>query len=146
MLDCASVLRLNLVRGLSAGQVQFRVQRRGLIDDTLAVGSRPQRAWAAEGQKRSTSSLGNRVQINAEGSQTRMNRAIARQSSPIVVSVEQACHAGGRGFESRRSRSRSRHFRATRGWLRASLASVFASSAPRRHTVAGLGASRESEP
>jgi hypothetical protein len=33
-----------------------------------------------------------------------MNRAIARQSSPIVVSVEQACHAGGRGFESRRSR------------------------------------------
>ncbi len=36
--------------------------------------------------------------------QSRMNRAIARQSSPIVVSVEQACHAGGRGFESRRSR------------------------------------------
>ncbi|MEO8290136.1 MAG: hypothetical protein ABI649_03970, partial [Gaiellaceae bacterium] len=31
---------------------------------------------------------------------SRMNRAIARQSSPIVVSVEQACHAGGRGFES----------------------------------------------
>jgi hypothetical protein len=37
--------------------------------------------------------------------QSRINRAIARQSSPIVVSVEQACHAGGRGFESRRSRS-----------------------------------------
>jgi hypothetical protein len=51
MLDCASVLRLNLVRGLSAGQVQFREQRRRLIDDTLAVGSRPQRAWAAEGQQ-----------------------------------------------------------------------------------------------
>ena len=33
-----------------------------------------------------------------------MNRAIARQSSPIVASREQACHAGGRGFESRRSR------------------------------------------
>jgi hypothetical protein len=33
-----------------------------------------------------------------------MNRAIARQSSPIVASLEQACHAGGRGFESRRSR------------------------------------------
>jgi hypothetical protein len=39
--------------------------------------------------------------------QSRMNRAIARPSSPIVVSVEQACHAGGRGFESRRSRIRS---------------------------------------
>src|SRR6266540_5013007 len=34
-----------------------------------------------------------------------MNRAIARQSSPIVVFVEHACHARGRGFESRRSRS-----------------------------------------
>jgi hypothetical protein len=33
-----------------------------------------------------------------------MNRAIARQSSPIVASLEHACHAGGRGFESRRSR------------------------------------------
>ena len=33
-----------------------------------------------------------------------MNRAIARQSSLIVVFVEHACHTGGRGFESRRSR------------------------------------------
>ena len=31
----------------------------------------------------------------------RVNRAIARQSSPIVVSMEQACHAGGRGFDAR---------------------------------------------
>jgi hypothetical protein len=44
---------------------------------------------------------------DGQSAQTRMNRAIARQSSPIVVSVEQACHAGGRGFESRRSRKNS---------------------------------------
>ena len=57
-----------------------------------------------KGSKRPKSSLRKRAQITAEGSQTRMNRAIARQWLPIVVSAEQACHAGGRGFESRRSR------------------------------------------
>src|SRR6266511_6200492 len=41
---------------------------------------------------------------DVRGPQSRINRAIARQSSPIVASLEQACHAGGRGFESRRSR------------------------------------------
>ena len=39
--------------------------------------------------------------------QTRINRVIARQSSPIVVSLEVACHARGRGFESRRSRRKT---------------------------------------
>jgi hypothetical protein len=33
-----------------------------------------------------------------------MNRAIPCQSWPIVATAEVACHAGGRGFESRRSR------------------------------------------
>ena len=35
-----------------------------------------------------------------------MDRAIAPPSSSTVVSLEVACHAGGRGFESRRSRFR----------------------------------------
>jgi hypothetical protein len=35
---------------------------------------------------------------------SRMNRAIPRQSSSTVVTLEPGCHAGGRGFESRRSR------------------------------------------
>ncbi|MEO5575579.1 MAG: hypothetical protein ABIR67_05785 [Gaiellaceae bacterium] len=49
-----------------------------------------------------------------------INRAIACPSSPIVVSVEQACHAGGRGFDSRRSRSETRrtHSAARRPGLR----------------------------
>jgi hypothetical protein len=57
-----------------------------------------------KGSKRSKSSLCNLAQISRQSPQSRINRAIARQSSPIVVSVEHACHAGGRGFESRRSR------------------------------------------
>jgi hypothetical protein len=40
----------------------------------------------------------------AESPESRRNRAIARQSSSIVVTSEPARHAGGRGFESRRSR------------------------------------------
>jgi hypothetical protein len=57
-----------------------------------------------KGSKRLKSRQRNGAQVRSEGQQTGMNRAIARRSSPIVVSMEQACHAGGRGFESRRSR------------------------------------------
>ena len=38
------------------------------------------------------------------GRETAANRANMRRSSPIVVTAEVTCHAGGRGFESRRSR------------------------------------------
>src|SRR6266536_3306916 len=40
----------------------------------------------------------------AKRHECRMNRVIARPSSSTVVSAAVACHAGGRGFESRRSR------------------------------------------
>jgi hypothetical protein len=46
-----------------------------------------------KGSKRRKLTLRNHAQFSAEHLQTRMNRAIARQSSPIVVSMEQACHA-----------------------------------------------------
>ncbi len=55
-----------------------------------------------KGSKRREASLCNRVGIGHLSPRARMIRAIACQSSPIVASVEQACHAGGRGFESLR--------------------------------------------
>jgi len=66
------------------------------------------------GSKRLKSASLNHAGSIAERSETRMNRAIARPSSPIVVTLELACHAGGRGFESRRSRRKhpaNRHLR-----------------------------------
>jgi len=62
------------------------------------------RARAAEGQQTAEVEPTQSCANQTPGPQRRMNRAIARQSSPIVVFAEQACHAGGRGFESRRSR------------------------------------------
>jgi hypothetical protein len=59
---------------------------------------------AAEGQQTLEIEPRQSCAISRQSPQSRINRAIARQSSPIVVSPEQACHAGGRGFESRRSR------------------------------------------
>jgi hypothetical protein len=41
---------------------------------------------------------------SARTRESRMNRAITRTSSPIVGTPKAACHAGGRGFEPRRSR------------------------------------------
>ena len=56
------------------------------------------------GSKRLKSASLDHARSIAERSETRMNRSIARPSSPTVVTLELACHAGGRGFECRRSR------------------------------------------
>jgi hypothetical protein len=80
---------------------------------------RPKNSYALEGfmGSRRAANARNRAyaivrKSAAREPQTRINRAIARESSRIVVSLEQACHAGGRGFESRRSRKKSLHKRA----------------------------------
>jgi hypothetical protein len=62
-------------------------------------------APVGSGSKRAAN-VGNRLRSTMRSHikrrpESRMNRAIARPSSPIVVTVEPACHAGGRGFESR---------------------------------------------
>jgi hypothetical protein len=56
------------------------------------------------GSKRLKAASLNHAESNDENPKNRINRAIPRSSSPIVVTLELACHAGGRGFESRRSR------------------------------------------
>jgi hypothetical protein len=104
-LDGRACSRLNqswrLRQASPAGQPPCRCRRtmtqpRGLLERVTS--------GQQKGSKRPKSSLRNRAQFSVRGPQSRMNRAIARQSSPVVVSAEQACHAGGRGFESRRSR------------------------------------------
>jgi hypothetical protein len=53
-------------------------------------------SWAAEGQQTPESEpFAILHKSGARSPQTRINRAIARQSSSIVASLEQACHAGG---------------------------------------------------
>jgi hypothetical protein len=70
--------------------------------------SQPPAAAAFSGSRRAANARNRAYAIvlksDAGSPQSRINRAIARQSSPIVAFVEHACHAGGRGFESRRSR------------------------------------------
>ena len=51
-----------------------------------------------------------RIRI-AEDPKSRMNRATAPLSAAPVVTLQVACHAGGRGFESRRSRPLHRGLR-----------------------------------
>jgi hypothetical protein len=63
------------------------------------------------GSKRLKSASLNHAESIARGSKSRMNRAPSRPSSSIVVILELACHAGGRGFESRRSRRKHPAYR-----------------------------------
>jgi hypothetical protein len=68
------------------------------------------------------------------------NKAVWRRSSPRVVVPDSACHAGGRAFESRRSRLYLQRFRVT--WKAPPVRSSRANPAPattRRLLGAGLG-------
>jgi hypothetical protein len=72
----------------------FRSMPEGLV---ISAGSKR----AANVGNRLGSTMRHRIARSLKG---RINRAIARRSSSIIESLEVACHAGGRGFESRRSR------------------------------------------
>jgi len=64
----------------------------------------PSRAGQQAGSKRPKASRLTMQNRLAKDPIHRMNRVMARPSSSTVVTIEVACHAGGRGFESRRSR------------------------------------------
>jgi hypothetical protein len=59
---------------------------------------------AANGQQTPPTTSWSDERPAADALKTRVTSAISYQSSPIQAMTEVACHAGGRGFESRRSR------------------------------------------
>jgi hypothetical protein len=82
----------------------FEIEPRG-------AGSSGDQRGQQTGSKRLKSASLNHAESIARGSKSRMNRAPSRPSSSIVVILELACHAGGRGFESRGSRRKHPAYR-----------------------------------
>ena len=70
----------------------------------VAANVEPGSKRAANGQQTSEIGVAQPRGMSSRAAESRMNKAIARQSSSTVVTLEPVCHAGGRGFESRRSR------------------------------------------
>jgi hypothetical protein len=100
---CAS--RWSSCRAGASTQTGVVLRRRCRSDGRAANGQ--QTRW-----NRLRSAMPNRYRGKPE---SRMNRAIPRPSSPFVVTLEPACHAGGRGFESRRSHLESARKRQSSG-------------------------------
>ena len=87
--------------GLVRAALEWLSERTRVTPTEWALGIEARvRALLSEGEV-AESTMRNRI---ATAPQSRMNRAIAWTSSPTVATIEPACHAGGRGFESRRSR------------------------------------------
>jgi len=68
-----------------------------MFEDASARSPRACSGWQQKGSKRVKSRLRNRAASPYRRRADQQNRAIARRSSSIVVSMEQACHAGAGG-------------------------------------------------